>query len=494
MIGLVAMSVPVSSESMTYLELSEAGDGAHKFYEVAVLGTTVRTRYGRIGADGQEQTASFPTEEKARAAAARKVGEKVRKGYAPATPGVRTARPVTRRTVTVVAPTARQTAPVLWRFRTGHSAFGIHVDDERCWVGNQDGDVYALGHGGDVLAHFKLPDGVKCLVADDFWIYAGCDDGRVYDLSAKLPFAAYQIADDVDIYWLDIRDGVLGVADAGGGLTAIDHEEEFQWARQSSGRGAWMVRCDETAIYQGDSSGVTAYSRDGGRELWHTATRGSVLFGWQEADSVYAGTGRNLVQRLAKADGRIEAQYVCDHAVFSCATSPGGEFVFAGDNASAVYCFAADGTRLWKLGTGCAAALSMQYREEMLYLVTTDGTLACVDVSPAAIAAAQGGTVPAAVDVKAAAALATTRYSAGTALATTTSRSAVSVAGNGVVVECIDDRGRLRIRVADDGYQRDWNVQFPREHRLAGARYVVDHIVANDRGFYRVRGEIRRLV
>jgi len=52
-------------------------------------------------------------------------------------------------------------------------------------VGNQSGDVYSLGHDGQVLSRFQLPDGVKCLVADDFWIYAGCDDGSVYDLSGR---------------------------------------------------------------------------------------------------------------------------------------------------------------------------------------------------------------------------------------------------------------------------------------------------------------------
>ena len=476
------------AEGTTYLELSEDGGGAHKFYEVAVIGTTVRVRYGRIGAEGQEQLASFPTVEKAQAAASKKIGDKVRKGYAPALRGGRAARPVTRRATAVVTPTVRTVAPVLWRFGTGSSAFGIHIDDERCWVGNQSGDVYALGHGGAVVSHFKLPDGVKCLVADDFWIYAGCDDGRVYDLSSKIPYAAYQIADDVDIFWLDIRDGVLGVADAGGGLTIIDHEEEFQWARQSSGRNAWMVRCDDHAAYHGDSSGVTAYVTDGGRQLWRTRTDGNVLFGWQEHDSVYAGTGRRLVQKLAKADGRIQAAYQCDNAVYSCATSPRGEYVFAGDNASSVYCFTSDGTRLWKLGTGCGAALSMQYHEDRLYIVTTDGALACIDVSAQAIEAAKGGEVPAAVDIKAAAALATSTYTPTVQLGTATA------AGGGVTIECVDEHGRLRIRVVDDGYRRDWNVQFPREHRVAGARYVVDEVLSNDRGFYRIRGEIRRLL
>ncbi|MCF4136352.1 WGR domain-containing protein [Streptomyces sp. Tue 6430] len=479
-----------SAGSTTYLELSQEGDGAHKFYEVAVDGQVVTVRYGRIGAGGQTQTTTFPTAEKARAAAAKKVGEKVRRGYAPAVPGQRAPRSVTRRQVASAPSTARAVAPVLWRFATGSSAFGIHVDAERCWVGNQAGDVYTLDHDGNTLARFSLPDGVKCLVADDFWIYAGCDDGKVYDLSSKLPFAAYDIAADVDIFWLDIHEGVLDVSDRDGRLTVIDHEDEHQWSRRSQGEHAWMVRADDRAVYHGHHRGVTAYAPDGGGELWHTPTRGGVLFGWQEDDVVYAGTAHKVVQRLSKRTGTIEATYACDSAVYSCATSPGGQFVFAGDAASSVYCFDQDGTRLWKLGTGGGSALSMQYHDERLYLVTTDGSLVCVDAGEAAVSAAQQGTVPVVRDVKLAAALPT--YEPATAAAAVT--TVAQAPAGAVVVECVSEAGRIRVHVVSEGYDPALNVQFPRAIREPGARYVVDALHTAAGGFYRVRGDIRRLL
>lgn len=115
------------SVSTTYLELSQEDGTAHKFYEVVVDGVVVTVRYGRIGASGQTQTTTFPTADKARSAAAKKVGEKVRKGYAPAVAGGRAPRSVTRRQVASAPSTARAVAPVLWRFSTGSSAFGIHV-------------------------------------------------------------------------------------------------------------------------------------------------------------------------------------------------------------------------------------------------------------------------------------------------------------------------------------------------------------------------------
>lgn len=70
------------SQETTYLELSEV-DGAHKFYEVIVDNATLTVRYGRIGDQGQIKASAYPDNARARAAAAKKIGEKVRKGYAP---------------------------------------------------------------------------------------------------------------------------------------------------------------------------------------------------------------------------------------------------------------------------------------------------------------------------------------------------------------------------------------------------------------------------
>ncbi|MEU1590388.1 WGR domain-containing protein [Micromonospora sp. NPDC005710] len=470
------------SQETTYLELSEV-DGAHKFYEVLVDNATLTVRYGRIGDQGQVKATAYPDNARARAAAAKKIGEKVRKGYAPAVAGVRQKRTVSRRQIVSTHSTAR-TAPVLWRYDSGAPAFGIFVDGQHCMVGNEHGIITTLGHDAQVLSQVRLPDGVKCIVADDAWVYAGCDDGNVYDLSGKVPRVAYAIAPEIDIYWLDIHDGVLGVSDADGGITAIDHEDEFLWRRPGRGRSAWMVRCDDDAIYHGHSQGVTCYEWRTGGELWHTRT-GSVLFGWQEHDSVFAGTGTREVVRLSKS-GRLAGTYRCDAPVFSCATAEGGRYVFAGDSQSSIYCFDAAGTRLWKLGTGCGSAYSMQYHDDRLYVVTTGGHLACVDASEPAIRAAQAGDVPEVRDIKA------PRQAPQPVQPTIV--EVTSDAGAGVVVQCLDDRGRLRVQVLSDGFRRDWSVQFPKGIREPGARYLVTEVRESSRGgYYRAYGDIRRL-
>ena len=187
------------AEEKTYLELSEEEGVSHKFYEVVVDGTNMTIRYGRIGTDGTKKTSSFATPEKARAAANKKINAKKRKGYEPAVMGVRKKRAITRRAIQSTRSSAKK-APVLWKFATGRSAFGIFIDDQHCWVGNESGEVYCLNHNAEVLRQYKLPDGVKCIVSDGDWLYAGCDDGKVYDLTGKMPRVAYEIDESVDIF------------------------------------------------------------------------------------------------------------------------------------------------------------------------------------------------------------------------------------------------------------------------------------------------------
>jgi outer membrane protein assembly factor BamB len=472
------------AEETTYLELSEEGGGAHKFYEVIVRDTQVSIRYGRIGDAGQTQNSSYATPEEARKFAQKKIQEKTRSGYAAAVMGGRARRAVTRRQVVSVQSTAKQ-APVLWRFASGSPAFGIFIDERACWLGNQAGHIFALDGSGQPKNQFSLPEGVKCLVGDHGWVYAGCDNGKVYDLTGKVPRESYEIAEGVDIYWLDIHDGHLGVSDEGGNVALVDQEDTSLWQKKTQYRSGWMVRCDAASVYHGHSGGVTGYDRATGAQRWQQKTGGSVLFGWQEAEMVYAGTSDNKVYSFKK-DGTPGTVYRCDDTIYSCATAPQGKYVFAGDSSSSVYCFDESGTRLWKLGTGCGSALSMQFFQDRLYLVTTAGHLACMDVSEAAIQAAQQGQVPQAVQVKAPAVAA--------ALPATTLETTSDIS-RGVVLECITEGGELRVRVVSAGFNPNLRVQFPRNIRQAGRRYLVEEVRLSAQGtFYRAYGDIKQVV
>jgi hypothetical protein len=209
-----------------------------------------------------------------------------------------------------------------------------------------------------------------------------------------------------------------------------------------------------------------------------------VLFGWQEETTVYAGTSNDQINAFTKA-GAVGQIYKCDGAVYSCATAADGKYVFAGDNYSSVYCFNEQGDRLWKLATGCGSAFSMQFAEDRLYIVTTNGMLACIDVSEAAIAAAQTGTVPQVVNVK------SPKLDA---ILPSTTLERVTNTRNGVILQCVKEGKNLRMRILSPGYEPNWNVQFPNELRQAGAKYLVDEVRESARGdFYRAYGDIKSI-
>jgi Ca-activated chloride channel family protein len=83
----------------------------------------------------------------------------------------------------------------------------------------------------------------------------------------------------------------------------------------------------------------------------------------------------------------------------------------------------------------------------------------------------------------------------GIAAGSADSLEAVSSVDQGVLVKCDREAGKLRVRVVSDGYNPDFNVQFPRNIREEGATYVVDEIkLSADGSFYRASGKIRLLV
>lgn len=468
-----------------YLELSEeeANGTSHKFYEVIIDDTKVTIRYGRIGTDGTASSQTFGTAAEAEKFAQKKVNEKKRKGYEEAVRGVRKKREITRRTITSSASTVKNRVPILWRFKAKSAAFGIFVDKNACWVGDESGAVYKLNHQAELQVQYQFPDGVKCLVADGNWIYLGCDDGNVYDLSGKTPRLAYEINEQVDIFWIDIKNGLLAVSDRGGNLSIINYEDEQQWANKMQGESAWMVRCDEVGrVFYGDSQGVSAfYGWEDHHAIWNHRTN-PVLFGYLGNANVYAATTASTVHSFSR-EGEPLQIFKADNTVFSCATSPDEQYVFAGDNYSSVYCFNRSGERLWKLATGCGSAYSMQYFEEKLYIVTTDGSLACIDVSEAAIAQAKEGQVTEFKEIKA--------PNSKAALVQTDVLEQAAAGTQGVLLECVKEGGKLRVKVLTAGFRSDWYVQFPKNLRQEGKIYLVDNIQESAQGgFYRVLGNI----
>jgi hypothetical protein len=372
-------------------------------------------------------------------------------------------------------------AKVTWKLETSNDAFGIFVNAEQAWMSNDSGDVHVCNLRGEVQRSLKVPSSSRCIIADEHWIYAGTQEGLVYDLTGDVARAVYQVAPGSDILWMDIYQGNLCVADDAGGISVYDPGEVQLWTfRDTDESSMWMVRADGAGVYAGGSKSVRAFDW-GGASRWKVKHRG-VLFGVQTADAVYAAgdgvTGFTKTgEKLVHCDGR---------GFPSCAVSPDGSRIFGGDWNEQVHCYDEKGELQWTLATGCGSALSMQFRDGVLYIVTDEGTLAALDVSPAAIAEAQAGAVTQVSGAKA--------PNLSAAAADTTHLESTRTVGDGVLLECVKDGSKLRVRVLSEGYKRDWFVQFPRDIRKAGAKYVVDKVLeATQGGFYRVLGNIRSL-
>lgn len=83
----------------------------------------------------------------------------------------------------------------------------------------------------------------------------------------------------------------------------------------------------------------------------------------------------------------------------------------------------------------------------------------------------------------------------GIAAGSANSLAAISSFEQGVLLKCFREAGKLRVKVISDGYNSDFNVQFPRQIRQEGITYVVDEIkLSADGSFYRASGNIRVLV
>jgi hypothetical protein len=130
----------------------------------------------------------------------------------------------------------------------------------------------------------------------------------------------------------------------------------------------------------------------------------------------------------------------------------------------------------------------MQFFDQRIYIVTTDGTLACIDASPDAIASAQEGNIPQAKVIK-------VPNQKGIAPSSELQLAAPAEVAQGVIVECYREGSKLRIRAVSPGYNPNWKVQFSRDIRTEGDRYLVQELrESSSGGFYRTFGEIKKIV
>ncbi len=427
----------------------------------------------------------------------------------------------TAKKVTVAAPSSSSSSsragvpeikklPWVWKFETGRQCVGLWVDD-LVWASNDAGDVFAFTHDGDVHKQMKLPKGSAAAIADEAWKYAGCADGKVYDLTGRSPRAMYDVG-KANIGWLEVHGGNLGVADLKGTIAVFDAEGDQRWKQTVKGGGeGWVLRTDSSGLYHGSEVGLRKIAWHGAL-LWHNADVGDVRFGVLDGDEIvitagYRKRGAASLYTIDKETGatrltvalRSNLQGFFHTGAEGCAVLPADDvndrriFVGAG---GALLVFDGLGKKLWEarfdgdsvcnmmMAPRSSSSSSQGKGQGALFFSTSDGVIARLDISEPAIARALKGSV-----VKTRVAQRQEMEDVDEEVETTT------LVGSGVVVEVVRIAGSLKVRAVSDGYRKDWFCQFPRDLRVEGRRFVVDQLrEASQGGFYRALGDIKRLI
>lgn len=404
----------------------------------------------------------------------------------------------TRKSVTDTAPTLRR-LPEVWTLSTKVQTVGLWVDERFVWTGNNRGEIFCFNREtGATVRTAKLPGECVALVSDDAWKYAGCDDGNVYDLTGKIPRVAYQLG-GTRIDWIEIYQGVLACSDDTGTVTVIDVDGSTRWKKEDAkATEGWVLRTTGDALYHGSRAGLRKYSWDG--KLRWKKNPGDVRYGIVTGEQIFVTAGfysnsRRTVSKLIdcksgntlwdRAPDRKLSKFHSNGAEACGAASGEGGQRYYSSIGGWLFCYDAAGTLLWQSPTNCDSLCNLHVLDDQLYFSSANGTIGRADVSPAAIAKAlankwtqaRGRSVE---RVK--------------STAKSTDVESTSSVGSGVVVECVKDGSKIRVRVITEGYNREWFCQFPNDIRVAGARFVVDQVLeAKQGGFYRVLGDIRRL-
>ncbi|MGA0198858.1 MAG: hypothetical protein ACO3NK_06995, partial [Prochlorotrichaceae cyanobacterium] len=96
----------------------------------------------------------------------------------------------------------------LWRYQIVNSKgswnlpiVGSAVNEQGIWLGVWDGQLFVVDHQGDEIQRYTLskPTHSLTIVGEEPWV--SCDDGNLYDLSAKLPQPLYGVRPEGDEHY-----------------------------------------------------------------------------------------------------------------------------------------------------------------------------------------------------------------------------------------------------------------------------------------------------
>ncbi|HEY4221783.1 MAG TPA: hypothetical protein VGO62_10575 [Myxococcota bacterium] len=288
--------------------------------------------------------------------------------------------------------------PFVWRVATEAQAVGLRVHGPHVWAGNEKGEVLQLSLDGALVRKTRVPAAVHCLAVDEACVWAACVDGKIYDVTARVPKARFDLGPQVKIAWIELHERRLFVSDEEGGLTLFDAEGLFVWERRDErAKQGWMVRVDGDGIVHGSELGVRALDGDGRLLAASSPSLGDVRFGALFGDDIVVTAGWQRTRKstlvvLARRAARRRLALGLNprgrhNGAESCAVGlvDGEARVFASCGGE-LFCFAlADGRPLWRAALPCGSACNMELVGNALFVASVAGIIARIDVSDKAL-------------------------------------------------------------------------------------------------------------
>lgn len=396
-----------------------------------------------------------------------------------------------RRDMSAYIPANRNRWPVnikplmRWKHDPNTPAFGLYADVDRCLIGDNFGRVVEITPDGKLQNKYELPTEVLCIKRDDDFLYAGCNDGSMHDITQGEPRLVATVESFDIVTAMDARDGMICVCDHRH-LALANCEGEVIWKKRT-GNGGRVVCIDGKSVYHGNDNGVTRYAISGKR-LWRRQITWFIS-AIQKDVYVYVASPYN-VYKLYKRNGKIARKYEISSGLYlginSACIEVGDEIIFV-TTRNSISCYDdVSGRLIYVLDTVNIEPLAMSYHAGLLYCSSC--TCCMLDLRMGAINNARSETQPApiTVDIK-------TECKTLNLRRKIESVPEVKFGESGVIVHCVKEWDKLRVRPLSYGYHAGWNCQFPSDIKREGGRYLVDRLIAGPGKFYRAFGAIKQI-
>ncbi|MEY2976482.1 MAG: hypothetical protein RLZZ435_619 [Cyanobacteriota bacterium] len=269
---------------------------------------------------------------------------------------------------------------------------GSAVNDQGIWLGVWDGQLFVVDHQGDEIQRYDLskPTHSLTIVGEEPWV--SCDDGNLYDLTAKLPQPLYGVRPEGDEHYYYIiwaiqscADGLL-IADAYGHLWRLLPDLSVGWHYHDPQcwQGCWLG-VDATQGYWGYYRGVIAFDLQTGKEVWRVSLDAPVLCGEVLDNEIIVGCSDRSFYSLGKTadlktqEPPVRKVYTSAGLPYTIAVMPDQSSLFVGDFTGHIEQLAISADRdyhcIGRLQLNGGAVTRLELWNDRLYAGTNRGTL-----------------------------------------------------------------------------------------------------------------------